>query len=214
MKMRRFASLLLTGKVATLPLLIGQARADVTPTYSDMISSDLRVIEIPVDSAIRLQSIAADAGAYSSSAYAGSSYAAAFCVPSSYTQAQMDAFLPVTTTIVVTGVNAGDVILAAASNKNDPLHLLIDSRLTVGTQGLTILGSANLGSGSLAGAAGTTTRGTVAFNVSTTSLTQLAVSGKFYIQAAVIPSSASPVSSWQFSELDEIQVGACASSAY
>ena len=44
MKKIRFAKLLLTGKVATLPLLIGQAKADVTPTYSDMISNDLRVI--------------------------------------------------------------------------------------------------------------------------------------------------------------------------
>lgn len=200
MKKHRFASLFLTGKVATLPLLIGQARADVTPTFSEMISSDLRVIEISSGSAIRLQSIAADAGAYASSAYA-----AAFCT---------NASLPASTTIVVTGVSAGDVILAAASNMNDPLHLLIDSRLTVGTQGLTILGSAKLGSGSIAGAAGTTSRGTVSFNVNTASLTQLAVGGKFYIQAAVIPSSASPVSSWQISELDEIRVGACTSSSY
>ena len=54
MRKNRFAKLLLTGKVATLPVLIGQVRADVTPTYSDMIGSDLRVIEVPSGSAIRL----------------------------------------------------------------------------------------------------------------------------------------------------------------
>ena len=207
MKKSRFASLLLTGKVATLPLLIGQARADVTPTYSEMISSDLRVIEIPVDNAIRLQSIAADAGAaYGSPAYAGSSYAAAFCT---------NASLPDSTTIVVTGASVGDnVILAVASNKNDPFHLQIDSRLTLGTQGLNILGSAQFGNGSFANAAGTSTRGSVSFNVSTTSLTQLAVGGKFYIQAAVIPSCVSAISGWLFSELDEIQMGVCTGSTY
>ena len=105
MKKMRFARLLLTGKVATLPLLIGQAKADVTPSYSDMISNDLRVIEIPFGSAIRLQSITADA-------YAGSSYSAYFCT---------NASLPTSTTLVVTGANAGDtVVVAAASNKNDP----------------------------------------------------------------------------------------------
>lgn len=206
MRKSRFASLLLTGKVATLPLLIGQARADETPTYSDMISSDLRVIEIPVGSAIRLQSIAVDAGAYSASAYAGSSYAAAFCT---------NASLPASTTIVVTGASVGDnVILAAASNKNDPFHLQIDSRLTLGTQGLSILGSAQFGNGSFANAAGTSTRGTVSFNVSTASLTSLTVDGKFYIQAAVIPSGVSAISGWLFSELDEIRMGVCTGSTY
>lgn len=206
MKQHRFASLFLTGKVATLPLLIGQVKADVTPTYLDMISSDLRVIEVPVGSAIRLQSIAADAGAYSSSAYAGSSYAAAFCT---------NAGLPTSTTIVVTGVNAGDnVVLAAASNKNEPAHLQVDSRLTVGAQGLVILGSAAFGLGLYAPAADTSTWGTVSFNVSTARLTGLAVGGIFYIQAAVIPSGASTISSWRFSELDEIRVGACTSSGY
>ena len=207
MKKHRFASLFLTGKVATLPLLIGQARADVTPTYSDMISSDLRVIEIPVGSAIRVQSIAADAGAaYGSPAYAGSSYAAAFCT---------NASLPASTTIVVTGANAGDnVVLAAASNKNEPAHLQADSRLTLGAQGLVILGSVVFGSGSHTPAAGTSARGTVSFNVTTTNLTSLTVDGKFYIQAAVIPSGASAISSWRFSELDEIRVGACTGSGY
>jgi len=210
MKKTRFASLLLTGKVASLPLLIGQARADVTPTGAQMSPNNaLQVIELPVDGFLRLQSITADAGG----AYGGSYGSAYFCTNSP---------LPIAQAIVVTGVQAGkEVILAAASNKNDPFHLAIDSRLTLGTQGLKILGSAKLDSGSIAPAAdagtGTTGRsayGTIAFNVTTTSLTALAVGGKFYIQAAVIPSAGSPVSSWQFSELDEIRVASCVGLPY
>ncbi len=204
MKKMRFAKLLLTGKVATLPLLIGQAKADVTPTYSDMISTDLRVIEIPVGSAIRLQSIEADAGSYGSTAYAAN-----FCT---------NAVLPVNTTLVVTGINAGDnVILAAASDKNHPLHLAIDPRLTLGIQGLSILGSASVGGGLFtASASGSLRGGTVSFNLDTTTLTALAAGGKFYIQAAVIPTGAGAgsVSNWRFSELDEIRVGSCAASPY
>jgi len=208
MKRNRFASVLLTltGKVATLPILVGQVRADITPSYADMIGSDLRVIEIPVGSAIRLQSIATDANAPVTPA--ASAYAAAFCT---------DVSLPATTTIVVTGVNAGDqVVVAAATNKNDPFHLQLDGRLTLGTQGLTILGSAQIGSGLFNPVAGGSTRGTISFNVSTEILTGLAADGKFYIQAAVIPVGAirEALSGWQFSELDEIRVGSCAQSPY
>ena len=205
MKKIRFAKLLLTGKVATLPLLIGQAKADVTPTYSDMISNDLRVIEIPVGSAIRLQSIAVDASSYSSYSYAGT--AAYFCT---------NAGLPTSTTIVVTGASIGDtVVLAAASNKNDPLHLAIDSRLTLGTQSLSILGSASVGSGLFPPALGSSVKGTVSFNLTTSSLTALAASGRFYVQAAVIPSGGSTATlvNWRFSELDEIVVGNCTSTS-
>lgn len=200
MKKIRFARLLLTGKVATLPLLIGQAKADVTPGYSDMISNELRVIEIPFNSAIRLQSIAADAS------YAGSAYSAYFCT---------NVGLPTNTTLVVTGANVGEtVVVAAASNSNDPFHLTIDSRLTLGTQGLTILGSAQLASGLFPLPAGSSARGTVAFNVDTAMLSALAVGGTFYIQAAVIPTGATGISEWRFSELDSIRVGTCEGSPY
>ena len=200
MKKNRFARLLLTGKAATLPLLIGQARADVTPTSSDMISPDLRVIEMPVSSAIRLQSIDADASSYAAAAYAGS--AAYFCV---------NAGLPSFATVVVTGVTPGEVILAAASNKDDPFHLQIDKRLTLGTKGLSILGSASVGFGSFNSLVpvGSFRRGSVSFNLNTATLTALAVGGKFYIQAVIIPSGATTVSNWQISELDEIRVGTC-----
>ena len=205
MKNNRFASLLLTGKVASLPLMISQARADVTPTYLDMIGTALRVIEIPSGSAIRLQSIAGDASASPASNYVGSSYAAAFCT---------NAGLPTTATFVVTGVNQGEtIVLAAASNRNDPVNLGINSRLTLGSQGLILLGTASIAN-SLTPL--TAVKGSVSFNVPMANLTSLGASGKFYVQAVIIGSGGAlgTPAGWTFSELDEISVGTCASSTY
>ncbi len=215
MKKMRFAKLLLTGKIATLPLLIGQAKADVTPTVSDVIRNfgALQVLEFP-GGAIRLNSIAADAG----SSYGSSAYAATICTDTNlnFSTPQPANLTLGINTILVTNVQAGDnVILAAASNKNDPFHLVIDPRLTLGTQGLTIVGSASVGGGLLTPSPSFSSSGskaTVLFPVFTSQLAGLAVGGKLYIQAAVIPSGAEvPVSSWRFSELDEILVGPCGS---
>lgn len=202
MRKNRFAKLLLTGKVATLPVLIGQVRADVTPTYSDMIGSDLRVIEVPSGSAIRLMSIAADAG----SQYAGT--------PTAYLCT--NEALPANITVVVTGVNTGEnVILAGAKNKNDPLHLSADKRMTIGSQNLTILGSSQLAQGLIPGPTGGTVGGTVAITVPTTTLTAIAPDANVFLQAVVIPAGAtSTIASWKFSELDELAVGVCATSPY
>lgn len=204
MKNNRFASLLLTGKVASLPLMISQAKADVTPTFTDMIGTALRIIEVPSGSAIRLQSIAGDASASPASSYVGSSYAAAFCT---------NAGLPTTATFVVTGVSQGEtVVLAAASNRNDPVNFALDSRITLGSQGMILLGSADIGN-SLTPL--TSVKGSVSFNVPMANLQSLGASGKFYVQAAIIPSGTLQTpASWRISELDEISVGTCASSTY
>ena len=209
MKKSRFASLYLTGKVASLPMLMGEARAQVTPTLSDVISTDLKVIEVPVGSAVRLRTIGADA--YSSTSY-GTTYAAVLCGNTG---------LPSTTTLVVTGVSAGDnVILAGASNKNDPVTLNLDKRLTLGAQGLIVLGSAAIANGPFNAPIGGSTLGSVAFGVPTAILTNLAATGfgKMYVQAAIVPAGVSAnisaIAGWKFSELDEIQVGSSAGSTY
>jgi hypothetical protein len=198
MKKNRFAKLLLTGKAATLPLLITQAKAaDVTPAYTDMISSELRVIEVPLgNSAMHLQSISADSNA--ASTY-GSPYAAFFCTNELLGAAS-------NTTFVVTGVNKGDTVyLAAASTKNDPLYLGIDKRLTIGTKNLQILGTATVD-----GTMGSTT---VTFTAASSLLQQLTTAGRFYVQALVVPKG-STTAGWKYSELDEIVVGNCVTTAY
>lgn len=207
MKRNRFASLLLTGKVATLPLLISQARADVTPSYQDVVvpfdatgqTNVLQVIELPFGSAaVKLQSIATDSN------YAGgSSYAAFLC---------NNLTPPSTMNIAVAGVQPGDTVyLVAASNKNDPANLALDSRLTIGAQGLTILGSATMAPQSAGDLS--SVRMTAMFATDTSKITNLAHGGAVYLQAVTIPPGAS-VANWRVSELDEIGVGTCTTTSY
>lgn len=195
MSKTRFSRLLLVGKAATLPMLLGQAKAaSVTPTYSDMISSDLRVIQIPSGSGVVLSSIAADSNTSSSS------YAAQFCTNNT---------LPSNISLVVTGVKQGEtVIVAAASNKNDPVHTAYDPKLTIGSTNLKLLAVSGLQSAQHT-VTGTNITGTVAMQVDTTTLKNLASNGKFYIQAIT-----SGTSGLRYSELDEITVGTCQTSSY
>ena len=205
MKKNRFAKLLLTGKAATLPLLISQVKAaEITPSFSDMISSELRVIEVPLaNSGMHLQSVSAD----SNSSYGTSSYAAFFCNNELSGTAS-------NTTFVVTGLKPGQhVILAAARNKNDPFHISVDPRLTLGSQGLAILGSAQAGTGAYGGVSGTPMN--ASFVVPSSTLQQVIGGGKkLYVQALTIPGGGGAVSTWNFSELDEITVGNCVTTAY
>ena len=219
MKKNRFASLLLTGKVATMPLLINQARADVTPTYLDVIEpvafdKPLRLIELPLNqAAIKLQSISTDSN-YAGGNYAGgSSYAAFLCNNLGGATAQFN--------FAVVGVQEGETVyLAAARNKNDPLHLGVDKRITIGTQGLTILASTQI-----AAATGTGVRPLRSMTVNFTighdqnpSVQDVVSGGQVvYVMAVSVPPAnsggASPVN-WRFSELDEIRVGNCTTTSY
>ncbi|MDP2793531.1 MAG: hypothetical protein Q8O25_05520 [Sulfurisoma sp.] len=197
----RFSRLLLAGKAATLPLLIGQVKAaTVTPGYSDMISTNLSIIEMPSGDGIQLNSITSDAG-IATSPYGTSSYAASMCTNFS---------LPSNMSMVVTGVMPGDTVyVVAASDKNDSLHIQADSRLTVGRQNLTILGIVG-SAGSQIPFSASQIRSSIVLDVSSSSLTRLAVGGRFYIQAVV----ASGTGQFRFSELDEIAVGTCQASTY
>lgn len=201
MKKNRFAKLLLTGKAASLPLLISQVKAaDVTPTYSEMIGSELRIIQVPLgNAALRLQSITAD----SNDTY-GTPYAAFFC---SNQLSGMDT----NTTFVVTGLTKGDTVyLAAASDKNYAGHTSIDRRLTLGAKNVQILGSATVDSTG----GGTLGNATVSFIAQSSTLQQLGASGRFYLQALVLPRGIAAPSGWKYSELDEVVVGNCVTDAY
>jgi hypothetical protein len=210
MKKNRFASLLLTGKVATLPLLISQARADVTPTYQNVIASPdqglniLRLVELPfANTALKTQSIDTDSN------YAGgSAYAAFLCNNLS----PSNAF-----NFAVVGVHEGETAyLVAASNKNDSANLALDSRLTIGSQGLKILAYTTMAPAPL-GVIRPITTMTVNFSINTPDLTGVAQNGRVYVQAVTIPAAnsggANPVN-WRYSELDEIRVGTCSTTAY
>ena len=206
MKKNRFAALLLTGKAATLPLLISQARADVVPSFQEVLgftglefSPDLRVIELPLNAAVRLQSIALDSN------YGPSSYAGMLCTNLLSTSNPNINF-------VVTGVTQGETVyIAAASGKNDPSNTSLDKRLTIGNQGLKLLGAIQTDRASL----GSPARLSVNFTVSAADIQKLGSSGNVYVQAITIPSGAQLTpANWRYSELDEISVGTCATSPY
>jgi hypothetical protein len=212
MKKNRFASLLLTGKVATLPLLISQARADVTPTYKDVIepqafNKPLRLVQLPFDeAAVKLQSVSTDSN------YAeGSSYAAFLCNNLGGANAGFN--------FAVVGVQEGETIyLAAASNKNDAANLALDKRLTLGTQNLKILASTQI-----APATGTGVKPLRSFTVNffighdqNPSLQDVIQAGKAYVMAATVPAGQAGAlpANWRFTELDEIRAGNCTTTSY
>lgn len=189
---KRFSSWLLMGKVATLPVLIQAARADVVPAYTDVIRSSVSVFVLPANQ-IALKTISADTASHPANA-ANSLSSTLLCTTAAGTT------LPTTMSVVITGINAGEsVYLVAALNKNDPLNLALDSRITVGTNGLVIMGSA-----SLSGSSGTSSAVTI--QVDLTRYSNLLAANRFYMQAvSVLPDS--PVSSWRLSELDTVSVG-------
>lgn len=118
-KSKKFSSLLLVGKAATLPFLIQQARADVSLSYSDVLSSTLQQIQLPVSGTVQLSSLGTAPYSYTDM-YGTHSYSsnggATVCTSSSG--------YPVgygtsgdSVSVVLTGLKDGDtLILATASS--------------------------------------------------------------------------------------------------
>ncbi len=193
-KTKKFSSsMLLMGKVATLPMLIGDASADVTPTYQDITSSQLTLIELPQAYKLSLLSLTSDASSSTSS------YASAVLCSNS---------MPTTMSVVVTGVSSGEsVYIFASSDKNG--YVSLNPRATIGATNLVLLGMSGV-----ANSSPSTTRAAVTIPVSLSSLSSLTSASKFYMQAIVVPAGASSPSAWRISELDEIKMGTASSGAY
>jgi hypothetical protein len=197
-KPKKFSSsMLLMGKVATLPMLVSQAHADVTPVYSDITSSEITLIELPQTNQVRLLSLTADAAN----------------VPSSYSSAAILCSnpMPATMSVVVTGVNPGDsVFVVASSDKNFSGHTALNPRATIGASNLAIVGASKLDNVSVASG----TRAAITVPVDLGAIPTLTAASSFYMQALVIPENAASPSSWRFSELDEIRKGVSATNSY
>lgn len=207
MKRKHFSSFLLMGKVATLPLLIQSARADVVgstqvdavPAYTDIITSKVSVIAVP-DSQVHLKNLTSDA----STAYGANSYASALLCPSTANA------LPSTMSVVVTGVKAGDTVyLFGALDKNDPVNLAYNPKITIGNSKLSMLGQAVV-----SGTSGVTSAVTIPIDLNSAGNKPLVNAGRFYIQAATINNASPAPSQWGVSELDMIGVGQQQLNAY
>lgn len=203
---KRFASYLIASNAAAaaLPLFAGDAAAQVTPTYTDILNSGVTVIEMPT-SGVKLNSI------YGTS----SSGAASVCSTS----------VPTTMSIVVTGGQAGDTLyLVAALDSDNASFLALSPSFRIGTKNLVVLAKTLLPTVSTSAGAVAATM-PINIPVSTDFLKQngytFAAGTKMYLQAALMPASAldanGGVTDWtkiRFSELDEIQVISGTTSQY
>lgn len=203
MKKKRFASYLLAGKAATLPFAIGSSHADVTPSYTDVMTGKATLIEQPAPG-VKLLTISTSAT--SGSTYGGSAYSggdAAVC----------SAPLPAVMNVVITGVKPGDnIYLVAASDKDAALMQAYDSRLRIGTTNQTVVAAFRISSSNLGGEegsmAGSISSVSIPVDMNKLQAKGLFTSGKFYLQAAMFPvlTGTGVFTQARFTELDEVSV--------
>jgi len=198
MKKTRFASYLLTGKAATLPFMINNSLADVTPYYTELTSQTLSIIEQPA-TGVKLLTTTASA---SSSSYGGA------------VDAQVcDSTLPAMMNVVITGVRPNDTIyLVASSDKDSPANLAFSPNARIGTANMTLVSGFKFNAQETANEASslvqTVSSVSVQVDMNKLQAKNLFAGGTFYLQAFVF-STLDPLTMWQqarFSELDAISV--------
>lgn len=188
----KFSSLLLTGKAAALPFLMNNAQA-LTPTFSDVVSSRLSQVQLPVASQIQLNALG-------NSVYDGS---AVICSDARAVSNKMD--------IVLTGLQDQDMVFVFTSTNTGGYQQLNPS-LKIGSGNLAIpntiavraAGSSNVSASISLDLDGLRAKG---YN--------LTKGSKFYMQTVVFPAAALlggqyDFSKAKYSELDVVSVDACA----
>jgi hypothetical protein len=201
MKKKRFASYILTGKAAAMPFISHNSFADITPSYTEILSANVSVIELPA-TGVRLLTTTA-------STYGGSD--AAVCSTT----------LPSTINVVVTGAHPGNTVyLVASSNKDDGAFSSLSSSVRVGATDFTVISAFTLASNPIQEDASSFTQSTspISIPVDIAKLKQknLFTNNKFYLQAVIFSSmDATMWASARLSELDVIDVSTSGcSSAY
>ena len=211
---KRFASFLLTGKAAALPFAVGNSFADVTPTYTELLSSSLSIIETPA-TGIRLLTTTTSA---TSSSYGGTGYGGDAMICNSTSAA------PTTMNVVLTGLKNGDMVYLAASTAKDYAnHLSLNPKLRIGNDNLVIISSFVVNHSPATQEASNIANATAAISVPLNLSTlwlhsgySIAEGSKFYLQAMAFAGGGT-TSNWQtakYSELDEITVTAQGCSSY
>lgn len=202
----KFGSFLLLGKVATLPSVLAPTQAavfplpTVTPTFADITTSSLSIIEIPATQVL-LQNLRNDASATTNTSHASAS---ALLCPSTATSA-----LPVSMSVVVTGVSGGDTVYVfGALDKNYTPYTSLNPRLTIGNSALAPLAMMTVTS-SVSG-----TISSISVPVDLSAHAALVNAGTFYLQAISVPANSDGYMGWRVSELDQISVGQFAKDSY
>lgn len=215
MKKTRFASFLLTGKAATLPFMINNSLADVTPSYYELMSQNVNIIEMP-STGVRLLSTTASApgNSYGGQTYGGGgTEAAQIC----------SASLPGVMNVVVTGVRPNDsVFLVASTDKDDQKNLAVNPNARIGSANFTVVSGFKFNAQELGSEASnlaqTTSSVSVQVDMKKLQANHLFSGGTFYLQAFVFP-TLDPDTVWQqvrISELDAVSVSsaACTNNMY
>lgn len=191
---KKFSRLLMTGKAATLPLLMNQAQAlqSWTPTWSNVITTDVSQVQIPVDRAVEL-------GSLGTPVYDG---AATVCSVNGSVTDKLG--------VVLTGLNDRDVVYvltATSTGGNEHFH----PGIKVGTQNLMIPKSLNVFAGGAESVSAT-----VAIELSKLAAQGYALSSgsRFYMQTIVFPAASYQNGSidWNLarvSEMDVVSISAC-----
>ncbi len=188
---KRFSSLLLAGKTATLPALMQQAHA-YTPSYTDILNPQVTQIELPVSGKVNLNTLGSDI-------YNGS---VTLCTNTGVTNE---------ISLVVTGLRNGDLVYVLASTDlggNEALN----PRIRIGNQNITIPVIIN----GVVAPEGSTVAVSVPLNLSQLSTKGFSLNSgsTFYLQTVVLPSTAFVLgriewSAARVSEVDALSVSSC-----
>lgn len=228
---KKFASFLLTGKAAALPFSMGYSQADMTPSYLELTSTNINIMEIPFPGMVRLLTTTTPAassteGGSTSAMLCGTGLTDPTALPSSPTPTCATGVTcdtvptnPQLLNVVVTGLKNGDVVYLAASTAKDSSALLgLNPSMRIGMDNLVstsgvVFNSAPAQPGTTINTQDGTGTMTVPIDLTTLQSKNYAFTenSKFYLQAVAIP----PGASWdgaRYSELDEIVVSSQACS--
>jgi len=193
---KRFASFLLTGKAAALPILFQEATAaQVFPSYTDLTTDKLTLVNLPIAGKFQMEG----SGAYGA--------------PTLCTGATLDTF-----STVVTGLKPGDTVFVIAStSKNSTTLQSFNKDITVGDKNVLVVSQFVYDPAvQLADASDMTlATGTVTIPVKIPALAAkgylLTAGGKIYLQAVVLGRGVAPTaySQYRLSSLNEITVAQC-----
>ena len=187
--LKKFSTLLLTGKAATLPFLMQQAHA-LTPAYTDIVTTQVTQVELPLANKVRLDSLGS----------ATSNGAVTLCD---------DAGVSNALSLVVTGLKDRDLVYVVTST-NTGGNEILNPKLKVGMTGLKVPVATGV-----TAPANSTVALTIPLNLGALGYS-LTRGNSFYLQTIVLPEGSYengfPVwANARVSELDQISVNACVS---
>lgn len=201
--MKRFSSLLLSGKVASLPMLMQNAYAQYNPSFNDALNQNLTQIQVPQPSAVILNSIGSPAYGSNNTSLNGSAQICSNKLPSS----------PANLSVVLTGLQPNDTIFIATATSQGGNESL-NSKIKLGTQRLYVAMTSLV-----SGPKGSTLSLTMSIPITDLIKQGYPISsvggGTFFMQSIAFPSgsvNSNGIMDWskaRVSELDTISVAPC-----